>query len=180
MAVTRESFKLYYLNFNSDLNSYKDVLVIIVVKQILGLERGSLCIQTCHLIKKFQLTYFVATPKGDISDVVKKQLAALRNISETECSSLAPLLASRICICTLSCPKDDVTDFRRLCWDWRVGCAARCEGAWAAGVSQAGMSQCVALGHPLASHEHTKGPSWRKGASWRGSATLSCSLASEP
>lgn len=32
-------------------------------------------------------------------------------------SSLTLLLASRICICTSSCPKGDVTGFQRLSWD---------------------------------------------------------------
>lgn len=74
-----------------------------------------------------------------------------------ECS-LTPLLARRICICTSSSPKDEVTGFPRLPWDLIGICDAPVDACtWAVG-SFPGNSEYVALHCLLASRELTKAP----------------------
>lgn len=103
--------------------------------------------------KEVPTSIFVATPKGDIFGVVRKELAAPRNFAGLSMpsylgeSSLTPLLASRICICTSSFPEDDVRNFQRLSWDHSGIRAAACERTWAVGAF-VGSSECVALDHP--------------------------------
>lgn len=66
--------------------------------------------------KEVSTNIFVATPEGDIIVVRKNWLLlgifpGLRMPPYLGESSLTPLLASRICICAFSFPKDDVTNF---------------------------------------------------------------------
>lgn len=66
--------------------------------------------------KEDSTNIFVATPEGDIIGVRKnwpllRIFPGLRMPPYFGESSLTPLLASRICICAFSFPKDDVTNF---------------------------------------------------------------------
>lgn len=94
-------------------------------------------------------------------------------------SSLTPLLASKICICASSFPKDDVTNLQRLCWD-RIGIrdAAMYQCTWAVGAFL-GNSECVALDHLLASHKLSKGTSRREESLRETMSPRHCPLASE-
>lgn len=163
-----------HLNFNYEINQYKEMLVLIF-KQIVGLKRGCWCIQTYCFIKKFQLACLLPHPK-EILLVVWERIWPLLGIfpglsmpSHLGESSLTSLLASRICICTSSCPKDDVMGFQRLSWDHTgLGDALLCVRTWAVW-ALLGNSECVALDCPLASHELTKSTLWKQGSWWRDS-----------
>lgn len=83
---------------------------------------------------------FVAPPKGDITGIVRKELAAPRNFSWAKYAFLpwgelpSSLFGLKDLHLHLFFPKDEVTDFQRLSWDLKGSVRPKCRsapGLWA-------------------------------------------------
>lgn len=127
--------------------------------------------------KEVLTNMFVATPRGAVIGVWQRNWPLLGIFPGPSMSSylgessLTALLASRICICKSSFPKDDVMGFQRLSRDHiGLGSATVCERTCAVRAFL-DNSECVTSDCPLASCELTKVTSRRQGASWRDSVT---------